>query len=360
MSADPRDNVGTVPVRPELRFDEKALTQWLSGEIEGFRGPVKVEQFRGGQSNPTYALACPAGSFVLRRKPPGRLVPGAHAVEREARIMQALAPTAVPVPRIVAQCDDPQVIGTPFFVMERVEGRIFWDAAFRGVRREDRPACFSAMLNVLTQLHRIDPPSVGLGDFGRPDRYLERQVLRWIRQYEDDCAEAGRDPDLDRLVEWLPGALPAPGATSLVHGDFRCDNMIFHPGRPRVIAVLDWELSTLGDPLVDFANHAMMYRMPPHIAAGLAGEDLSASGLPSEKEYLGAYCRKMGLSGLEHYEFYMAFCLFRFAAAYHGIKARLVRGTAVSPHARARAALVPELSGLAWSQAKRVIEGCEL
>jgi len=357
VSTAPHDNEGTAPVRKGLRIDARALGSWLAGRVPGFRGPIRVEQFRGGQSNPTYALTTSVGDYVLRRKPPGRLVPGAHAVEREARVMAALADSDVPVPRVIAICDDPNVIGTPFFVMERVRGRIVWDAGFSSVPRGQRATHFDAMLEALTALHRVDVDAVGLGDFGRRGGYLRRQVDRWVRQYCDDATEAGRDPCLDRLVEWLPGALPDGDASALVHGDYRCDNLIFHPCEPRVIAVLDWELSTIGDPAVDFANHAMMYRMPPHIAAGLADIDPVAHGLPDEAAYVAGYCRRMGMAAFDDYEFYLAFCLFRFAAAYHGIKARVIRGTAVSAQAQARAQVMPELAAIAWSQAQRVIAG---
>jgi len=342
-------------VREAHRFDEARLEQWLDRNVEGFRGPLTVEQFKGGQSNPTYKLITPSRAYVLRRKPPGQLLKGAHAVEREARVLSALQPTGFPVARVHGLCIDESVIGSWFFVMDMVEGRIFWDATFPDVTRAGRAAYFDAMNAVMADLHRIDPVAVGLGDYGRPGNYFARQIARWSKQYLED-AEAGRDPDMDRLVEWLPANIPAGDETSIVHGDFRCDNMIFHPTEPRILAVLDWELSTLGHPLADFAYHAMMFRMPPDIVAGLGGADLAALGIPSEAEYLAAYCARTGrpLIAQADYDFYVAFNFFRLAAIFHGIKGRVVRGTAASAHARERAASLPRLIALA----RQSMENC--
>jgi aminoglycoside phosphotransferase (APT) family kinase protein len=238
------------------------------------------------------------------------------------------------------------VLGTPFFIMEMVEGRIFWDAAFPGVDRAARPAYFDAMNLTIATLHGIDPDAVGLGDYGKPGNYFSRQIARWSRQYQDEV-DAGRDANMDHLVDWLPTHVPAGDEVSIVHGDFRCDNMIFHSREPRVLAVLDWELSTLGHPLADFAYHAMMYRMPPQIVAGLAGADLETLNIPSERDYVAAYCRRTGRESIPDYGFYLTFNLFRLAAIFHGIRGRVIRGTAASTHARERARSFPMLARLA-------------
>ena len=339
-------NSGTTPVREGYRFDEAALARWMHAHVEDFADPLSVEQFKGGQSNPTYKLVTPGRSYVLRRRPPGKLLPGAHAVDREARVMSALGEAGFPVARVYGLCTDEGVIGTDFYVMAMVEGRVFWDATFPDVPGHERPRYLGAMNAAMAQLHSLDPAAIGLADFGKPGNYFARQIGRWTRQYLEDT-EAGRDPDMDALVEWLPGAIPPGDETSLIHGDFRCDNMIFHPTEPRIIAVLDWELSTLGHPLADFANHAMMYRMPPDIVPGLAGADLAALNIPSELDYIAAYCARTGRDGIPDYPFYLAFNLWRLAAIFHGIKGRVIRGTAANAQAQERAKAFPRLARLA-------------
>jgi aminoglycoside phosphotransferase (APT) family kinase protein len=347
------DNVGSTAVRKGFGFDEAALERWMRRHVDGYAGPLAVEQFKGGQSNPTYKLITPSRFYVLRRKPPGVLLKGAHAVDREARVMAALGKTGFPVPTILGVCTDESVIGTWFYVMEMVAGRIIWDATFPDVPRDERAAYFDAMNATLAQLHCVDYRSVGLEDFGRVGSYFERQLARLSKQYVDDEL-AGRDPHMDRLLEWLPAHIPAASdETAIVHGDLRCDNMIFHPKEPRVLAVLDWELATLGHPLADFAYHAMMYRMPPTIVAGLAGADLAALGIPDETSYVATYLRRTGRPDLPAYDYYVAFNFFRLAAIFHGIKARAIRGTAASAQARERAAMFPELARLGWQQALR-------
>ena len=345
---DDRDAVTTV--RAGFALDSEALCAWMESHVEGFAGPLAIEQFKGGQSNPTYRLSTPRTQYVLRRKPPGPLLPGAHAIEREVRVTKALETAGFPVAHIFALCENPKVIGTPFYVMELVEGRIFWDATFPSVPRADRPLYFDAMNEAIARLHGFDPEANGLGDFGKSGNYFERQIGRWSKQYlADDLA--GRDPNMDYMLEWLPAHIPASDVTAIVHGDFRCDNMIFHPTEPRIVAVLDWELSTLGHPFADFAYHAMMYRTPPHIVAGLAGANLETLGIPSEARYVGDYCRRTGLSDAD-YPVALAFNFFRLAAIFHGIKGRAIRGTASSAEAHNRARAIPELAAIAVAQTR--------
>jgi aminoglycoside phosphotransferase (APT) family kinase protein len=346
-------NSGTGAVRAGYGFDEAALARWMAENVDGYAGPLTVEQFKGGQSNPTYRLVTAGKSYVLRRKPSGELLPGAHAVDREALVQARLGATGFPVAKIHGLCTDDAVIGTWFYVMDMVEGRIFWDATFPDVSRADRPRYFDAMNATIAQLHLCDPAVIGLGAYGKPGNYFARQISRWSRQYRADEA-AGRNADMDALAAWLPDNIPPGDETSVVHGDFRCDNMIFHATEPRVVAVLDWELSTLGHPLADFANHAMMYRMPPEIVAGLKGADLAALNIPSEADYVAAYCARTGRDSIPAYEFTMAFNLFRLAAIFHGIKGRVLRGTASNAQAAQRAEHFPALARLA----RRSMETC--
>jgi aminoglycoside phosphotransferase (APT) family kinase protein len=343
----------TIAVREQHRIDEAKLASWMQAHVPGFRGPLEVDQFAGGQSNPTYRLRTPEAAYVLRRKPPGKLLPGAHAIEREARVMAALGQAGFAVPRVHALCEDDAVIGSAFFVMDLVEGRIFWDASFSELPREQRAAHMDAMNATLAALHRLDPARLGLADFGRSGGYVARQVARWSRQYLEDDA-AGRHPAMDRLVDWLPAHLPIADEPAVVHGDFRADNMIFHPGEPRVIAVLDWELSTLGDPLADFAYHAMTYRMPRDILGGIAGIDPASQGLPTEQEYVAAYCRRTQRQDIPDLDYYIAFNMFRFAAILHGIRGRALRGTAASNDAQKMGHLFARVADLAWTQAEAV------
>lgn len=352
MPADTSINQGVGALRTEV--DETALAAWLEANVAGFRGPLTIDQFNGGQSNPTYRLTTPTACYVLRRKPPGDILKGAHDVLREARVLTALAPTAVPVPRILGTCADAGVLGSDFFVMEMVDGRIFWDASFSELPITERAAYYDAMNTVIAAMHGLDPAEIGLGDYGRAGNYFTRQIGRWSQQYLTDEL-AGRDPHMDAVVAWLPTAIPDGDETRLVHGDFRCDNMIFHPTEPRILAVLDWELSTLGHPLADFAYHAMMYRMPPDIVAGLGGQDPAVLGLPTEDEYIAAYCRRTGRDSIANWNFYMAFSFFRLAAIFHGIKGRVLRGNASSANARERAEAFPRLASLA----REAMERCQ-
>lgn len=352
MTVSSEANSGTTAIRAGYELDLGRLDAWMRGNVAGYAGPLKVEQFRGGQSNPTYKLMTSGGNYVLRKQPPGPLLKGAHALDREARVLTALAEAGFPVPTVHGVCSDPAIIGTMFYVMDMVEGRIFWDATLPGMAADERAPLFDAMNETIADLHNVNFARVGLSDYGRPGNYFERQIARWSTQYLED-SEAGRSLEMDRLVEWLPAHIPPGQETSIVHGDFRIDNLIFHPTEPRILAVLDWELSTLGHPAADFAYHAMMYRMPPHIVAGLGGVDPVALGIPSEAAYLEAYCRRRGLSGMAGYDFYIAFNFFRLAAIFHGIKGRVIRGNASSAVARERVAVLPELMQLAWKQAQK-------
>ena len=346
------DNTGTRDVAERLRFDQRALEAWLETHVANFTGPLQISQFKGGQSNPTYRLHAASGDLVLRRKPPGKILPGAHAVEREYRVIAALGAQGFPVPRVHGLCEDDSVIGTPFYVMDLVAGRIVWEAHFPGLSNAERAAHFDAMNSTIAQLHSYDPQAIGLGDYGRPAGFVERQVARWSKQYLAD-AEGGRIAAMDRLVDWLGKHLPPDGGEArIAHGDFRCDNMIFDASEPKVRAVLDWELSTLGDPASDFTYHLLMYRMPAEIFAGLAGVDLAALGIPSEADYVAAYCRRTGRTHIPNLDYLMVFNLFRLAAIVHGIKGRLVRGNASSSHAAQMVERLEPLADLAWAQAE--------
>src|SRR5947207_11482950 len=308
------------------------LEAWLRGHVDEFRGPVAAERFAGGQSNPTYRLSAASGQYVLRRKPPGPLLPSAHAVDREFRVMRALAETAVPVPRVYALCEDDAVIGSAFYVMEHLDGRIFWDQRLPEIADPAaRGAMFQSMNAVIAALHTVDYEAVGLGDFGRPGNYMARQIARWSRQYR--ASETEPIAAMDRLIEWLPQHLPPESAPAIVHGDYRMDNLVFHKTEPRVIGVLDWELSTIGDPLADFAYHTLTWRVTPELFRGLAGVDFATAGIPDEAAYVAAYCRSTGRQRVEAWEFYMVYSLFRIAAIVQGIARRALDGPAASQEA---------------------------
>lgn len=338
---------------PDFDFDERRLEQYLRAHVEGFRGPVSVSRFAGGQSNPTYLLATPAQEYVLRRKPPGQLLASAHAVDREYRVISALsAHTAVPVPRTYCLCTDESVIGTWFYVMERIRGRTFADTSFPEVPRAQRAGYFDAMNAVLAALHGVDAASIGLADYGKPSDYVRRQIARWSRQYREDEI-AGRVPAMDRLIEWLVRSVPAVDETAIVHGDFRCDNLMFDATQPRVIAILDWELSTLGHPLADFGYHVMMYRLPPTAVTALGGVDLQALNIPSEEEYVAAYCARTGRASIPDLDFFVIYNMFKMAAICHGIRGRLARGTAASSRAQEYANSVERIAEVAWAEVER-------
>jgi aminoglycoside phosphotransferase (APT) family kinase protein len=326
------------------------LEGWMRDHIDGFRGPLAAEQFEGGQSNPTYKLLSGSGSYVVRHKPAGHLLPSAHAVDREYRVMRALSGTAVPVPEVYALCEDDSVIGSAFYVMEFLDGRIFWDPRLPDLAPAERRAMFQSMNTVIAALHSLDYVELGLADFGRPGNYLARQVARWSRQYQASATE--KQPAMDRLIEWLPRHLPPEGEPRIVHGDYRIDNLIYHPTEPRVIGVLDWELSTIGDPLADFAYHTMAWRVTPELFRGLARVDFKALGIPSEEEYVAAYGARTNRRRTADWEFYMVYSLFRLAAIMQGIAKRAIDGTAASHEAVELGRLARPVGEQAWALAR--------
>lgn len=338
---------GTKPVRDAYRMDEERLAAYLAGRIDGFRGPLKVSQFKGGQSNPTYLLETPDRRYVLRRKPPGKLLKSAHAVEREYRVIAALHAAGFPVPRPWLLCEDDDVAGTTFFVMDYVDGRIFWELDLPGLQPAERGRIYDDMNRVLATLHTLDYAALGLGDYGKPGNYFERQISRWTKQYR--ASETQTITAMDYLVDWLPRNIPDDDASSIVHGDYRLDNLIVHPTEPRIIAVLDWELSTIGHPLGDFTYHLMAWQMPEvgFGSAGLRDKNLEALGIPDEESYVARYCERTGRdTGIEHREFYAAYNLFRLAAILQGIAGRVRDGTAASDHAAKAARAVAPLAEL--------------
>ena len=337
--------VGVTTVDPSHAVDVERLEAWLTERVAGFKGPLKVAQFKGGQSNPTYKLITPDKAFVLRRKPPGDLLPSAHAVEREHRVLSALGATDFPVPRTHALCEDLSVIGSPFYVMEMLEGRVLWDLTLPDLAPEGRRAVYEAQIRTLAKLHSIDVEAVGLADFGRPGDYFERQVTRWTRQYR--AAETAVVPDMDRLIAWLPTRLPPKGRTTVVHGDYRLDNMVLHSTRPEVLGVLDWELSTIGDPLADLAWFLMAWVLPPGERAGFRGQDPAALGIPSLDEMVAQYCALTGRTAAPDLDWLLAFTMFRLAAICQGIVGRVRSGVARSPHALHAEARVPVLAAMA-------------
>jgi len=332
--------------------DVSRLSRWLHDNVEGFRPPLSVAQIAGGQSNPTFRLTAGSGDYILRRRPIGNVLPSAHAVEREFRVLSALAQTDVPVPQVYGLCTNDGVIGSTFFVMAFVPGRIFWDARLPELTSKERAAIFDSMNEVVAKIHSLDPDSVGLNDFGRKGAYLERQIARWSKQHR--ASETTPNPAMDRLIGWLETHSPPEGDTRLVHGDYRLDNLIIHPTEPRVAAVLDWELSTLGDPIADFAYHAMNWRIAPELFRGLAGIHYAALGIPDEETYLLTYLARTGRTRPKHWEFYIVLSLFRIAAILQGIAKRSSDGTASNADAAEVGAKAVPISNLAWQLAQTV------
>ena len=353
---DPLDRrfTGTAPVQARHAFDPAALQAYMARHVDRAIGTLGISQFRGGQSNPTFLVEGNGRRYVVRRKPPGELLPSAHAVDREYRVMRALQHTGVPVPRVHALCEDEQVIGSAFYVMEFVDGRVLWDPALPDLPPADRAQVYAEMNRVLAALHDVDVAAVGMADFGRPGNYIARQVARWTKQYR--AAETERIEPMERLIEWLPAHVPAPTGASLVHGDYRLDNLVFAHDAPRLIAVLDWELSTVGDPIADFAYHCMAWHLAPSLR-GLGPLDavqLAALNLPGEDDYVAAYCHRRGLPPVPagDWRFYMAFNLFRAAGIAQGIMGRALAGNASSPHALEAGRQAVQLATLGWAQVR--------
>ena len=329
-------------------LDAGALQRYLEAHVEGFRGPLQVEKFAGGQSNPTFRIAADSGTYVLRRQPPGKLLESAHAVDREYRVMQALRDTAVPVPEVLHLCEDRDIIGSLFYLMEYCDGRIFWDAAIPEVGRDERTAIYEEMIRALAALHAVDIDAVGLADYGKPGNYFERQYGRWSSQYR--ASELQRIEPMETLIAWLEGNIPSDdGRVTLVHGDFRLDNMIFAHDAPRAIALLDWELSTLGHPFADLGYYCMQLRMPQNVGgmSGLRGKDLDALGIPDERACVADYCARTGLDGIDNFSFYVAFSFFRLAAIIQGVARRAVDGNASSERAAELGRFVDPIAQLA-------------
>jgi aminoglycoside phosphotransferase (APT) family kinase protein len=352
---------GTKPVAASHEFDVAALDRWLALQLPGYAGPLQVEQFKGGQSNPTYKLITPGGAYVMRTKPgpASKLLAAAHAIEREFRVMHALRDTEVPVARMHVLCEDESVMGRAFYVMEFVDGRVFWEQSLPGLQTSERAALYAEMNRVIAALHQVDVAAVGLTDYGKPGNYFERQIGRWSKQYQ--ASVTGPNPAMDRLIDWLPANIPDsardPSEVTIVHGDYRLDNLIFHPTEPRVSAVLDWELSTIGHPLADFSYHCMAWHIPPGTFRGIAGLDHAALGIPSEQDYVRSYCERTGRADpqrlMQDWNFYLAYNLFRIAAIVQGIAKRVETGTAASAQARATGAAAPQLAELAWQFARK-------
>jgi len=342
--------IGTRPVEERHRIDVAALEKFLGFKI------VDVEQFKGGQSNPTYRFADSTGKkYVLRRKPPGKLLPSAHAVDREYRVIAALHPTGFPVAKPQLLCEDESVIGTAFYVMDYVDGRVLWDQSLPGMSRAERSEIWDELGKVISQLHLVDYRAVGLEGFGKPGNYIERQIARWTKQYQ--ASETQRIEAMDDLIAWLPKNIPPATGTAVVHGDFRLDNAVFHRAEPRILAVLDWELSTLGDPLADFAYHCMSWHIPPGEFRGVAGLNLEELGIPTERQYVSKYCERTNRSEINpsHWDFYMAYNLFRIAAILQGIMKRVVDGTAASAHARDAGMRARPMAELGWRQVEKIL-----
>jgi aminoglycoside phosphotransferase (APT) family kinase protein len=345
---------GTKDVAAPLRFDTAALEAYLTSHAPGFAGPLTVRQFRGGQSNPTYLLGTPARKYVLRRKPPGKLLPSAHAVDREFRVISALHAQGFPVAAPVLYCDDAGVVGTAFYVMSFVEGRVFWEPQMNGSNPTERAAVYDALNAAIARLHSFDPAAIGLGDFGRGENYVARQVDRWSKQYR--ASETEKVDEMERLIDWLPAHLPPPSPVRLVHGDYRLDNVILAPDKSDILAVLDWELSTLGDPLADFSYHLMKWHVPPSDTGAstgtLVGQDIAALGIPTLEAYVDAYVARTGLDPRPHLPVYLAYNFFRIAAIYQGIVGRVRDGTATSEFAPDKATMVRPYAAAAWRFAR--------
>jgi len=343
MEFEENQNVGTMDVLERHQFDTNALTTFMEENVEDFEGPLTVKEFKGGQSNPTYLVKTQQQSYVLRRKPPGKLLKSAHAVDREYRVITALNRTNVPVPKTFSLCENTEIIGTAFYLMEFMEGRVLWDPSMADSSREEALGVYTSMNSTLAKLHSVDPLERDLESFGRPGNYVGRQVSIWSKQYID--SETEKIPEMDKLIDWLPNNLPSDKPLRIVHGDFSLSNLMIHTDKPEVIAILDWELSTLGDPVADFSYHCMQYRQNPNLADK---EYCKETGIPTEEEYVVMYCDKTGSDLKEEWELYMAYNLFKSAGILQGILGRVRDGTAASKHAKDMAARVRPLAEASW------------
>jgi aminoglycoside phosphotransferase (APT) family kinase protein len=342
---------GVKPVEDRHKLDEAVLGAWMEANVEGFAGPLTINQFKGGQSNPTYQVVTPAKKYVLRKKPGGKLLPSAHAVDREFKVISALYLTGFPVARPYALCLDDSVLGAMFYVMDMVEGRVLWDGALKELPKAERRALYENKIATLAKLHTTDHEKIGLGDYGKPGNYFARQIDRWSKQYK--LSETEKLPKMDKLIEWLPVTIPPGERTSIVHGDYRLDNLILHESEPRVIAVLDWELSTLGDPLGDFTYYLMSWAMPHDGRASLGGLDLKDLGIPTQGDVVALYCALTGRDGIASLDWYFAYNAFRLACILQGIAGRVRDGTAASAHATEMTKRIGPLSDAAFMYAER-------
>lgn len=349
---------GTRPVAKEHSFSVENLSNWLEKNLSRYEKniPLEIQQFKGGQSNPTFLISQNANQFVMRRKPPGILLPSAHAIDREYKVIKSLFQAGFPVAEPLGYCSDSSVIGSDFYLMDFVQGRIFWDPRIPELNNQERTDIYNEMNRVISMMHSLKPDEIGLGDYGKPGTYVSRQIDRWTKQYK--ASETENIEAMNHLMEWLPLNIPSSDDTRLVHGDFRLDNMIFHPTEPKVLAVLDWELSTLGHPLADFAYHVMVWRLAPELFRGLTGTDLKSLGIPDEHDYVRQYCKRLGIPEISNkdWEFYIVFNMFRLAGILQGVMARALQGNASSAQALDSGKRAKPLAELAWKQVEKLMK----
>ena len=343
--------IGTKPISENL-FDRDKLEDFLKKNVHDFSGNLKIEQFKGGQSNPTFKITADEKNYVIRRKPPGKLLPSAHAVDREYKVISALRDTSVPVPKAYCLCEDESIIGTMFYVMDFVDGIVLWDQTLPGYSQKQREKIYQQMNYVISELHKVDYKKIGLEDYGKPGNYISRQISRWTKQYR--ASETEKIESMENLMNWLPENIPDDEMVSIVHGDFRMDNLVFNKAGTEILAVLDWELSTLGHPLADFAYHCMYWRLTAQEFRGIKGEDLVSLGIPFENNYVDMYCKSIGINSIDNWDFYMAYNMFRLAGILQGIMGRVVDGTATSAHALEQGKKAKLMADAGWEQVKKI------
>jgi aminoglycoside phosphotransferase (APT) family kinase protein len=348
-------NIGTMPVQQKHHIDVVVLEKYLRAHVAHFSGPLTIEQFKGGQSNPTFKLITPNKNYVLRAKPGpvAKLLPSAHAVEREYKVLTALYGSDVPVAKTYALCEDESIIGRAFYIMDCVEGRVLWDPTLPGFSNDERRAVYAEMNRVIAALHKVDYAAIGLADYGKPGNYFARQIARWSKQYK--ASETEKIDAMDKLIEWLPQNIPTDEESSIVHGDYRLDNMIFHPTEPKILAILDWELSTLGHPLADFSYHCMTWNLSTNEFRGMAGVDLKSLGIPTQEEYVAMYCKATGRNTINNWDFYLAYNMFRLAGILQGIMGRVVDGTASSLQAIESGKRARPMAEAGWRQVEKIL-----